>query len=170
MFVSRFSPKNLVRATRSSRSRLRRYLSEYRFFAYLAILGPGLISANAGNDASGIATYSTVGAGFGYSLLWVFVPMVLSLIVVQEMCARMGVVTGQGLADLIREHFGVCRDLTGVGAAWRFAFHRDPACGWIYLVAGCQGFTKAGRTRFSRNVPCLFLLRDFGFPVGTRLA
>ncbi len=88
-------------------SRLLRSLTEYRFYAYLAILGPGLIAANAGNDASGIATYSTVGAGFGYTLLWTFIPITLSLIVVQEMCVRMGVVTGQGLADLIREQFGV---------------------------------------------------------------
>lgn len=107
MIFTRFSPKYLVRATRGFASRVGRNLSEYRFFAYLAILGPGIIAANAGNDASGIATYSSVGAGFGYSLLWVFIPMVLSLIVVQEMCARMGVVTGQGLADLIREQFGV---------------------------------------------------------------
>ncbi len=89
------------------RARVRRRLSEYRFFVYLAVLGPGIIAANAGNDASGIATYSTVGAGYGYTLLWVFLPMMISLIVVQEMCVRMGVVTGQGLADLIREQFGV---------------------------------------------------------------
>lgn len=107
MFLTRFSPKTVVRKIGRFPSRLRRSVSEYRFFAYLAILGPGIIAANAGNDASGIATYSTVGAGFGYSLLWVFIPMVLSLIVVQEMCVRMGVVTGQGLADLIREQFGV---------------------------------------------------------------
>ena len=88
-------------------SRIRRSLPNYRFFAYLAVLGPGIIAANAGNDASGIATYSTVGASYGYSLLWVFLPMMISLIVVQEMCVRMGVVTGQGLADLIRERFGV---------------------------------------------------------------
>ena len=88
-------------------SRLRRSLAEYRFYTYLAILGPGIIAANAGNDASGIATYSTVGAGYGYTLLWAFIPMVISLILVQEMCVRMGVVTGQGLADLIREQFGV---------------------------------------------------------------
>jgi len=88
-------------------SRVRRALSEYRLFAYLAVLGPGIIAANAGNDASGIATYSSVGAEFGYSLLWVFLPMVVSLMIVQEMCVRMGVVTGQGLADLIREQFGV---------------------------------------------------------------
>lgn len=88
-------------------SRLRRRLSNYRFVAYLAVLGPGIIAANAGNDASGIATYSTVGAAYGYSLLWAFLPMMISLIAVQEMCVRMGVVTGQGLADLIRERFGV---------------------------------------------------------------
>lgn len=88
-------------------SRFRRNLSSYRFVAYLAILGPGIIAANAGNDASGIATYSTVGAAYGYTLLWVFIPITISLIIVQEMCVRMGVVTGQGLADLIREQFGV---------------------------------------------------------------
>ena len=89
------------------RARVGRRLSEYRLFAYLAVLGPGIIAANAGNDASGIATYSTVGAGYGYTLLWAFLPMIVSLIAVQEMCVRMGVVTGQGLADLIREQFGV---------------------------------------------------------------
>lgn len=92
---------------RNFSARFRRSLSEYRFLAYLAILGPGIIAANAGNDASGIATYSSAGAGYGYSLLWAFIPMTISLIVVQEMCVRMGVVTGQGLADLIREQFGV---------------------------------------------------------------
>ncbi|HEX6278919.1 MAG TPA: divalent metal cation transporter, partial [Pyrinomonadaceae bacterium] len=107
MFLTRFSPKNLARSVGLLPSRLRRTLSEYRFYTYLAILGPGIIAANAGNDASGIATYSTVGAGFGYTMLWAFIPMVISLIIVQEMCVRMGVVTGQGLADLIREQFGV---------------------------------------------------------------
>ncbi|MBA2379688.1 MAG: divalent metal cation transporter [Blastocatellia bacterium] len=107
MFLSRISPKNILRNFRRGQSRSTRTLADYRFFAYLAVLGPGMIAANAGNDASGIATYSTVGAGFGYSLLWAFIPMLLSLIVVQEMCVRMGVVTGQGLADLIREQFGV---------------------------------------------------------------
>jgi Mn2+/Fe2+ NRAMP family transporter len=75
--------------------------------AYLAVLGPGIIAANAGNDASGIASYSTVGARYGYTILWVLVPIGLSLGLVQGMCARMGVVTGKGLADLIREQFGV---------------------------------------------------------------
>ncbi len=75
--------------------------------AYLAILGPGVIAANAGNDAGGIATYSSVGADHGYRLLWVLIPITISLGIVQEMCARMGAVTGKGLSDLIRERFGV---------------------------------------------------------------
>lgn len=107
MFLTRFSPKRVVQKIGRFPSRVGRSLSEYRLFAYLAVLGPGMIAANAGNDASGIATYSSVGAGFGYSLLWAFIPMAVSLMVVQEMCVRMGVVTGQGLADLIREQFGV---------------------------------------------------------------
>jgi len=103
----RFSARKLAQSLRSGRSRLRKRLSDYRFYAYLAVLGPGMIAANAGNDASGIATYSSVGAEFGYTLMWAFIPMVFALIIVQEMCVRMGVVTGQGLADLIREQFGV---------------------------------------------------------------
>ena len=78
-----------------------------RLFFYLAILGPGVITANAGNDAGGIATFASVGADHGYALLWVLIPLTLSLGIVQEMCARMGAVTGKGLADLIRERFGV---------------------------------------------------------------
>ncbi|HLX18708.1 MAG TPA: Nramp family divalent metal transporter [Gaiellaceae bacterium] len=75
--------------------------------AMLAILGPGLIAANAGNDAGGIATYASVGAKYGYQLLWMMVVITVSLIVVQEMAARMGAVTGKGLAELIREEYGV---------------------------------------------------------------
>ncbi|HXD33432.1 MAG TPA: Nramp family divalent metal transporter [Pyrinomonadaceae bacterium] len=78
-----------------------------RLLAYLAILGPGMITANAGNDAGGIATYASVGAEHGYRLLWILIPVTISLGLVQEMCARMGAVTGKGLADLIRERFGV---------------------------------------------------------------
>jgi len=66
-----------------------------------------MITANAGNDAGGIATFASVGADFGYSLLWLLIPIAISLGIVQEMCARMGAVTGKGLADLIRERFGV---------------------------------------------------------------
>ena len=78
-----------------------------RLLTYLAILGPGMITANAGNDAGGIATFATIGAEFGYQLLWILIPITISLGIVQEMCARMGAVTGKGLADLIRERFGV---------------------------------------------------------------
>ncbi len=74
---------------------------------FLAVLGPGLITANVDNDAGGITTYSLAGSNYGYGLLWTLVPITVALIVVQEMCARMGVVTGKGLADLIRESFGV---------------------------------------------------------------
>lgn len=74
---------------------------------FLSVMGPGIITANVDNDAGGITTYSVAGAHFGYSLLWVFIPMTIALIVIQEMCSRMGVVTGKGLADLIREKFGV---------------------------------------------------------------
>src|SRR5438105_2210858 len=78
-----------------------------RAFAVLAVIGPGIITANVDNDAGGIATYSQAGADFGYSLLWTLIPITLALILVQEMTARMGVVTGKGLSDLIRERFGV---------------------------------------------------------------
>jgi NRAMP (natural resistance-associated macrophage protein)-like metal ion transporter len=78
-----------------------------RLVAYLALLGPGMITANAGNDAGGIATFSSLGAEFGYRFLWILIPLTISLGIVQEMCARMGAVTGKGLADLIRERFGV---------------------------------------------------------------
>ncbi len=74
---------------------------------YLSIMGPGIITATADNDAGGIATYSVVGASYGYEMLWMLFLITFSLGVVQEMCARMGAVTGKGLSDLIRENFGV---------------------------------------------------------------
>ena len=73
----------------------------------LSVLGPGFVTASAGNDVGGIATYSQAGAQFGYHVLWVLIPLAVSLIVVQEMATRMGTVTGKGLASLIRENFGV---------------------------------------------------------------
>jgi NRAMP (natural resistance-associated macrophage protein)-like metal ion transporter len=75
--------------------------------ALFAVLGPGFVTASAGNDVGGIATYSAAGAKFGYIVLWTLIPLTISLIVVQEMAGRMGAVTGQGLAGLIRENFGV---------------------------------------------------------------
>ena len=95
------------RGVRSVRGARRAAGPRRGLLAYLAVLGPGIIAANSGNDASGIATYSSVGARYGYTLLWTLVPILFSLGLVQEMCARMGVVTGKGLADLIRERFGV---------------------------------------------------------------
>ena len=74
---------------------------------WLLILGPGLIATSAGNDAGGIATYSSAGAKFGYDLLWVMVVLTLSFAIVQEMCTRLGAATGRGLLDLIREQFGI---------------------------------------------------------------
>jgi len=74
---------------------------------FLAVLGPGLITANADNDAGGITTYSLAGSQYGYSLLWTLIPITIALIVVQEICARMGAITGKGLSDLIRESFGL---------------------------------------------------------------
>ena len=78
-----------------------------RLLLLLAVLGPGLISAAAGNDAGGVATYASDGAAYGYGLLWTLIPLLIGLVVIQEMCARMGAVTQKGLADLIREEFGV---------------------------------------------------------------
>lgn len=78
-----------------------------RVLLFLAVLGPGFIAANVDNDAGGILTYSQAGAKYGYALLWTIIPITLALIVVQEMCARMGAVTGKGLSDLIREEFGL---------------------------------------------------------------
>jgi len=89
---------DIRRVVRSSRSRI---------VLFLAIMGPGIITANVDNDAGGITTYSVAGAHYGYSLLWLLFIITFSLAIVQEMCARMGAVTGKGLADLIREEFGV---------------------------------------------------------------
>src|SRR5580698_8020532 len=77
-----------------------------RLTLLLAVVGPGLITSNVDNDAGGIGTYTTAGAQFGYTLLWSLIPMTIALYVTEEMCARMGVITGKGLSDLIREEFG----------------------------------------------------------------
>jgi len=74
---------------------------------FLTVLGPGIITANVDNDAGGITTYSVAGASWGYKLLWIFIPLTIALVVVQEMSARMGAITKKGLADLIRENYGV---------------------------------------------------------------
>jgi NRAMP (natural resistance-associated macrophage protein)-like metal ion transporter len=109
MANSRLAIKNFGLNLRRGTVRLRRTISssENRAILFLSLLGPGIIAASSGNEASGIATYSSAGAEYGYTLLWSFIPMTICFVIAQEMCVRMGVVTGQGLADLIREQFGV---------------------------------------------------------------
>jgi len=115
--VFRREPRPTSAYTRATQRRLaaqgplqaaiRRFHVPRRPLLLLAIFGPGLIAANAGNDAGGIATYAQAGASYGYSLLWVILIITFSLAVAQEMCARMAAVTGKGLSDLIREQFGI---------------------------------------------------------------
>jgi len=89
----------LRRATRSA--------AMSRLMLFLVIMGPGIVTQNVDNDAGGITTYSLAGAGFGYAFLWTMIPITIALYVIQEMASRLGAVTGVGLADLIRERFGV---------------------------------------------------------------
>src|SRR6202035_72843 len=79
----------------------------YQIAVFLAVLGPGFITAMVDNDSGGIFTYSAAGARYGYLPLWTLLPITVVLIITQEMCARMGAVTGKGLSDLIREQFGL---------------------------------------------------------------
>ncbi len=132
---------------------------------FLSIVGPGIITANADNDVGGIFTYSQAGAQFGYSLLWILVPITIALIVVQEMCARMGAITGKGLADLIRENFGVKVTfwclllfvLGGIGnTATEFAgvAATAPIFGSYLHVGNAEGFRdRAGRRRGGLRLP-----------------
>src|SRR5512140_3001698 len=78
-----------------------------RLFFILSILGPGFITANVDNDAGGIYTYASAGAQYGYSLLWTIIPIAVCLVFAQEISARMGVATGKGLSELIREEYGL---------------------------------------------------------------
>src|ERR1700745_1968126 len=78
----------------------------HRIMLLFAVIGPGLITSNVDNDAGGISGYTQAGAQYGYTLLWALIPMTIALYVTEEMCARMGVITGKGLSDLIREEFG----------------------------------------------------------------
>ena len=100
--------RRILRRSAQGVSTVRRTVARRpRLLTYLAIIGPGVITAAAGNDAGGIATFASVGADYGYRLLWILIPLTIALGIVQEMCARMGAVTGKGLSDLIREKFGV---------------------------------------------------------------
>ena len=89
------------------KNKLKRRSLFKRLAIFAAILGPGIITGSVDNDAGGITVYSVAGATYGYNLIWTLIPSFLVLIVIQEMNARMGIVTGKGLADLIRENAGV---------------------------------------------------------------
>src|SRR6476659_6190234 len=158
-----------------------------RLLAVIGFLGPGLIAANAGNDDGGIATYSAVGATYGYDLLWMMVVITISLIVVQEMAARMGAVTGKGLAELIREEYGVrwslfatvsvlvanvnmcISEFVGIGAALglagvpvQVAVPIAAAAVWLLLMRGSY--------RVAERVFVLMTIPFFAYPIAAVLA
>jgi Mn2+/Fe2+ NRAMP family transporter len=158
-----------------------------RIVVFLGLLGPGLIAANAGNDAGGIATYSEVGAKYGYTLLWALLLITVSLALVQRSAARMGTVTGKGLAELIRErygirwsafatlcllvaNFGICiSDFVGVGAALGLAGVpvqvSVPIAGlgiWLVIVRG--SYRSAERVFIWLTIPF------FAYPIAAILA
>jgi Mn2+/Fe2+ NRAMP family transporter len=158
-----------------------------KLLALLAFLGPGIVAANAGNDAGGIATYASIGARYGYDLLWTMVLLTVSLVVVQEMAARMGAVTGKGLAELIREQYGprwslfstfsvllanlgICiSEFVGIGAALGLA-HVPPQVSvpiaavvvWLLVVRG--SYKLAERVFVAMTIPF------FAYPVAAILA
>jgi NRAMP (natural resistance-associated macrophage protein)-like metal ion transporter len=120
---------------------------------FFSVLGPGLITANADNDAGGIATYAAVGAAYGYKMLWGLILITISLGIVQEMCARMGAVTGKGLSDLIRENFGVKMTL--------FAMVTLLIANITTTIADFAGIAAAGEMIIGGMVPGL----GGGFPI-----
>ncbi len=177
------------RSLASARPRLPARLSSRRsrLLLIFGLLGPGLIAANAGNDAGGVATYSSVGAKYGYSLLWAMVLITISLVMVQRAAARMGVVTGKGLAELIRERYGIrwsafattavlianmgicVSDFVGVGAALGLAgvpaqvsVPIAAACIWLIILRG--SYRSAERIFIWLTIPF------FAYPVAAILA
>jgi hypothetical protein len=145
-----------------------------RILLFLAVLGPGIITANVDNDTGGIFTYSQAGAQYGLLLLWTILPVTLALIVVQEMSARMGVVTGKGLSDLIREEFGLRMTFgdcelrqRGLGVQWRRGIDatvpREQVHQRANLRGDCVGAGGQGRLQDrgevlsggQRHLPCV---------------
>ncbi len=120
---------------------------------FLAVVGPGIITANVDNDAGGIFTYSLAGAAYGYTLLWTLIPVTVALIVVQEMVARMGVVTGKGLADLIREEYGF----------------RTTFLLMICLIAADLGNTMSEFAGLASGMSVLHVVRYIAVPLGAFL-
>jgi NRAMP (natural resistance-associated macrophage protein)-like metal ion transporter len=178
-----------IRSATRGRPRLPARLSprRARIFALLGLLGPGLIAANAGNDAGGIATYSSVGAKYGYGLLWTIVLITVSLALVQMLAARMGVVTGKGLAELVREEYGIrwsvfattavlianlgicISDFVGVGAALGLAgipvqLSVPPAALAIWLII------VRGSYRSAERIFIWFTIPFFAYPIAAILA
>lgn len=111
----------------------------------LAVIGPGIITANVDNDAGGISTYSVAGAHYGYNLLWMMPLVLLALIIVQEMSARLGVMTGKGLGDLIRENMGV-RLTTGVLSLLVFVNLANTVSEFAGIAASLEIFGISKRT------------------------
>ncbi len=167
------------------RGRLRSRRS--RVIVLIGLLGPGLIAANAGNDAGGIATYSEVGAKYGYTLLWAMLLITLSLALTQRSAARMGVVTGKGLSELIRErygirwsafatlcvlvgNFGICiSDFVGVGAALGLA--GVPAQVSVPIAAlGIWLIIVRGSYRSAERVFIWLTIPFFAYPIAAILA
>jgi NRAMP (natural resistance-associated macrophage protein)-like metal ion transporter len=158
-----------------------------RLVAAVAFLGPGLIAANAGNDAGGVATYSSVGARYGYDLLWMMVVITVSLIVVQEMAARMGAVTGKGLAELIREQYGVrwslfattsvlvanvgicISEFVGIGAALDLA-GIPPQISVPVAAVGVWVLLVRGSYKTAERVFVLMTIPFFAYPIAAVLA
>ena len=178
-----------IRSASRGRARLPARLSpaKVRLFALLGLLGPGLIAANAGNDAGGIATYSSVGAKYGYGLLWLMVLITISLVIVQRLAARMGVVTGKGLAELVREEYGIrwsvlattavvianmgicISDFVGVGAALSLA--GIPAQLTVPIAAvGIWLIIVRGSYRSAERVFIWLTLPFFAYPIAAILA
>jgi len=159
----------------------------YRLLAFLAVLGPGFITANVDNDPGGILIYSQAGAKFGYALLWTLIPTTIALIVVQEMAARMGAITGKGLSDLIREEFGLrvtfftmlvfaLADLGNIAAEFAGIaeglgiFHVSK---YLSVVAGALlvwGLIVWGRYKPVERILLLFSLIYFAYPVSAIFA
>jgi Mn2+/Fe2+ NRAMP family transporter len=158
-----------------------------RIVALFAVLGPGLIAANAGNDAGGIATYASVGAKYGYDLLWMMVVITVSLIVVQEMAARMGAVTGKGLAELIREQYGVrwslfatvsvlvanlgicISEFVGIGAALGLA-GVPPQVAVPIAAVGVWILLVRGSYKVAERIFVLMTIPFFAYPIAAILA
>lgn len=179
--ITQLSRKKRAGHTKQARSRFRLNRAS-PLLKLLAILGPGLIAANAGNDAGGVATYSSAGASYGYNLLWALAITMVFVAVAQEICARLGAVTGKGLSDLIREQFGVrwtalamlalliantgvtISEFIGIAASVQ-VLANDPHTPLIYLIVPACGFVLWWLVIKGsyRRVEKIFMLISLGF-------